>query len=226
MSDVVTGDDTWIYFYGIARKRIRDSTFVSWCSKARRNYFLHFFITSGALQFMCWQRRAQSLVPTTHRLFKPKLSRGRKITVNNRYHERPHPLRQCQFPQNKGSNSVRWWATNPNCASPAQLSRPRPTWLQAVPKSEGQTGWKNVYACRTSAKLSIQSWEVCPKSDYHGQSLRWSAEAVESLHTVQWKILWRNVLVSWLYDQPFLCYQAVTTLLSTPLVVLSVNFVF
>ena len=85
--------------------------------------------------------------------------------------------------------------------------------------STDATCCEKVKACRTSAQLWIQSWEVpkCLPQTAIESSLV-GLYGCNCAYREQRKILWRNVLVLWSYVHRFFCYQALITPLWTSLV--------
>lgn len=129
----------------------------------------------------------------------------------------------------KGSSSVPWLTRSLNLPFLPYSTDLTPCdfWLFHLLKDR-----LAAHVCRTSAKLYVQSWEVFPQSDCHrafraekyslevtitepselrsilpkwlSQSLRWFVETFAITHTVQGRMLWKNVLLPWTCDQLFL----------------------
>ena len=131
--------------------------------KARGDFFSYIFqIKKDLLWLAFWQRRAPSLVFATPRQFYPKVIR--KV-------EKPHPT------TGTPNNLIHHNNSSPHTTR-AQFtlqSRPCPTWLLAIPPSEGQTGC-NKFVFRLAGpqqKCKFKSWEVSPNSDHHRAFTDW-----------------------------------------------------
>lgn len=210
--------------------KMRDIRSASLIFQARRGYFWYFSITRSLSQLMFRQRRAQSQVFTTLRQFYPKFSGKWNINGQPWVPRTSSSIGTVAVStQKKGSSSVPWLTRSLNLPFLPYSTDLTPCdfWLFHLLKDR-----LAAHVCRTSAKLYVQSWEVFPQSDCHrafraekyslevtitepselrsilpkwlSQSLRWFVETFAITHTVQGRMLWKNVLLPWTCDQLFL----------------------